>query len=721
MTDGDSSAQSCIESKSRNFLASPSPSRIQTSSRPRSTSAIHRSRSHRKFEDFPCVGDIVASTDGSRRGTVRYIGETQFKDGTWVGIELDPGIEGKNDGSVGDVRYFSCSPRSGVFIPLHRVQILKRAEHSGDMSELLASRRLLQEVKSAHEKEVEALVADRDSLKRQLDKLKLRLEGETASSNNSGETTTVLLRQEAPSSATTRTATPSSPSLSSWFAKLPVIDSLDTDALKQGIHAQHSLSGTGPIRGRRNDVLPRCANVSESEIPSIRTQQSQHLSEKDSTKSKPLISAGGNSSNETNRNLDGSHEQKYSHGVPLNSTRDAYQTERSRVYSFHSDTVVERSHGIQADLELAQREVWAAKEKIEALEKLLHEKERLLTFKDDTISKLKTEIAHHGTERDSLKQQSLKLEERIQFLQCENTQLQDQLSNQLGTMLVDNVSELQRIAAQLDNLLDQEHQRQLKGEKHDHKKLKNQEVDQEVAEKIGALEDHNKSPINENDSARDYANITDNQDDRDAINGVLSLPGDHHLLPHREVAAIISMQEKLAESISNVRELVVSQFSEKENLNHLQKNEKTPEINSHITHTSEYPKHLSNSCCTEPCDSDIKGIEYASNVVPTVGSSMLNATSESLQDMLSKHSEQIEAIHQLLVTCESDNGTFEAKKTTIEIENLAQATLAQVFQRITRCEDAVDVLFAQHANPALTPHRGPASGHTGYSDEEEIY
>lgn len=41
--------------------------------------------------------------------------------GIWLGIELDK-PSGKNDGSVGGVKYFSCPPKHGVFAPPSRVQ-----------------------------------------------------------------------------------------------------------------------------------------------------------------------------------------------------------------------------------------------------------------------------------------------------------------------------------------------------------------------------------------------------------------------------------------------------------------------------------------------------------------------------------------------------------------------------------------------------------------------
>ncbi|KAJ2917083.1 hypothetical protein MD484_g3359, partial [Candolleomyces efflorescens] len=62
----------------------------------------------------------VESSELKKRGTIRFVGSTQFGKGIWVGIEYDEPF-GKNDGSVQGVRYFSCLDKYGAFVRSDRV------------------------------------------------------------------------------------------------------------------------------------------------------------------------------------------------------------------------------------------------------------------------------------------------------------------------------------------------------------------------------------------------------------------------------------------------------------------------------------------------------------------------------------------------------------------------------------------------------------------------
>uniref|UniRef100_A0AAR5PME6 CAP-Gly domain-containing protein n=1 Tax=Dendroctonus ponderosae TaxID=77166 RepID=A0AAR5PME6_DENPD len=68
------------------------------------------------------LGDrvIIKSGQGSKVGTVRFMGVTEFATGEWVGVELDE-PRGKNDGSVNGIRYFECQPDFGLFAPVSKV------------------------------------------------------------------------------------------------------------------------------------------------------------------------------------------------------------------------------------------------------------------------------------------------------------------------------------------------------------------------------------------------------------------------------------------------------------------------------------------------------------------------------------------------------------------------------------------------------------------------
>ena len=67
-------------------------------------------------------GQSVLLSDGNR-GTVRFAGQTQFRVGDWLGVELDERI-GKNDGSVNGVRYFDCPNGYGIFVKPMTVKVV---------------------------------------------------------------------------------------------------------------------------------------------------------------------------------------------------------------------------------------------------------------------------------------------------------------------------------------------------------------------------------------------------------------------------------------------------------------------------------------------------------------------------------------------------------------------------------------------------------------------
>ncbi|XP_075352691.1 CAP-Gly domain-containing linker protein 4 isoform X2 [Mycteria americana] len=65
-------------------------------------------------------GSQVLLTSSNEMGTIRYIGPTDFAPGIWLGLELRS-AKGKNDGSVGEKRYFTCKLNHGVLVRPSRV------------------------------------------------------------------------------------------------------------------------------------------------------------------------------------------------------------------------------------------------------------------------------------------------------------------------------------------------------------------------------------------------------------------------------------------------------------------------------------------------------------------------------------------------------------------------------------------------------------------------
>ncbi|KAJ3381500.1 CAP-GLY domain-containing linker protein 1 [Entophlyctis sp. JEL0112] len=91
------------------------------------------------------LGDRVKVSADSRTGTVRFIGETQFATGVWVGLELDPPAVGKHNGAVNGVRYFTCDSgggdgdaNRGVFVALAAVELLEHLRLAEDICDQIA-------------------------------------------------------------------------------------------------------------------------------------------------------------------------------------------------------------------------------------------------------------------------------------------------------------------------------------------------------------------------------------------------------------------------------------------------------------------------------------------------------------------------------------------------------------------------------------------------------
>ncbi|KAI1328065.1 dynein associated protein-domain-containing protein [Xylariaceae sp. FL0255] len=76
------------------------------------------------MSDSITVGQYIRLSDG-RNAIVRSVGETEFAQGDWVGVELED-ASGKNDGSVLGVRYFDCEPGRGMFVRPSTVTILQQ-------------------------------------------------------------------------------------------------------------------------------------------------------------------------------------------------------------------------------------------------------------------------------------------------------------------------------------------------------------------------------------------------------------------------------------------------------------------------------------------------------------------------------------------------------------------------------------------------------------------
>lgn len=76
------------------------------------------------------VGDRVLLTD-KKKGEIGFIGEVDGKKGTFYGIILDDAV-GKNNGSVGQISYFTAEDKHGLFIHKDKIHKTKPGPNSGN-------------------------------------------------------------------------------------------------------------------------------------------------------------------------------------------------------------------------------------------------------------------------------------------------------------------------------------------------------------------------------------------------------------------------------------------------------------------------------------------------------------------------------------------------------------------------------------------------------------
>uniref|UniRef100_A0A8C0VGJ2 Kinesin family member 13B n=1 Tax=Cyanistes caeruleus TaxID=156563 RepID=A0A8C0VGJ2_CYACU len=91
-----------------------------TSSAQEKLEVISDSEDTNEIPEWLKEGEYV-TVGTNKTGTVRYIGPTDFQEGTWVGVELDL-PSGKNDGSIGGKQYFRCNPGYGLLVKPGRVR-----------------------------------------------------------------------------------------------------------------------------------------------------------------------------------------------------------------------------------------------------------------------------------------------------------------------------------------------------------------------------------------------------------------------------------------------------------------------------------------------------------------------------------------------------------------------------------------------------------------------
>lgn len=85
------------------------------------------------------VGSHVV-VGGVKEGILRFLGRVHFMEGDWCGVELDE-PDGLHDGTVEQVRYFTCKSGHGIFAPRSKVSLMHDRKSSDQKSSFLQQAR----------------------------------------------------------------------------------------------------------------------------------------------------------------------------------------------------------------------------------------------------------------------------------------------------------------------------------------------------------------------------------------------------------------------------------------------------------------------------------------------------------------------------------------------------------------------------------------------------
>jgi len=104
----------------RNKMGKYNPETIAEMERVKQETALEEEKARERIK----VGDrceVTMPGQMARRGCVMFIGETEFKEGLWIGVKYDEPY-GKHDGCVKGKRYFTCQQGYGSFVKAKNVE-----------------------------------------------------------------------------------------------------------------------------------------------------------------------------------------------------------------------------------------------------------------------------------------------------------------------------------------------------------------------------------------------------------------------------------------------------------------------------------------------------------------------------------------------------------------------------------------------------------------------